>query len=144
MRNQVCSRPGHHDHARRQPKRRRGAIIVLTAILMIVLMALLALSIDTGYMYTMQTELDRSVDAAALAGAASLVEGNDTASDKIVEYLVRNPVGGDEGAISDDTLAEFTTQFLATHADDQHVRVQRPDGQPIVQKRGLDPTCKFP
>ena len=53
---------------------------MLTAILMIVLMALLALSIDTGYMYTMQTELDRSVDAAALAGAASLVEGTDIAS----------------------------------------------------------------
>ena len=50
---------------------------MLTAILMVVLMALLALSIDTGYMYTMQTELDRSVDAAALAGAASLVEGTD-------------------------------------------------------------------
>ena len=61
--------------------------------MLIVLMALLALSIDTGYMYTMQTELDRSVDAAALAGAASLIEGTDIAHERVIEYLVRNPVG---------------------------------------------------
>ena len=61
--------------ARRRRGSRRGTIIVLSAVLMIVLMGLLALSIDTGYMYTMQTELDRSVDAAALAGAAMLVQG---------------------------------------------------------------------
>ncbi len=40
MRKQVCSQTGHFDHARRVPQRRRGAIIVLTAILMIVLMGL--------------------------------------------------------------------------------------------------------
>jgi len=86
--------------ARRVPRHggRRGAIVLLTAVLLIVIMAVLALSIDTGYMYTMQTELDRSVDAAALAGAASLVDGPQVAGDKVVEYLVRNPVGGAGGA----------------------------------------------
>ncbi len=123
MRKQVCNQTGHVDRVRRNPKRRRGAIIVLTAILMVVLMGLLALSIDTGYMYTMQTELDRSVDAAALAGAASLVQGSSAASDKVVEYLVRNPVGNSNDAITDDRLAEFTTQFLADHSDDYDVRV---------------------
>jgi hypothetical protein len=90
---------------------------------MIVLMALLALSVDTGYMYTMQTELDRSVDAAALAGAASLVKGTNEASDKVVEYLVRNPVGGDESAITDARLADFTAQFLADHGDDYAISI---------------------
>ncbi len=122
MRKQVCRSVGPRDQARHRPPR-RGAIIVLTAILMVVLMGLLALSIDTGYMYTMQTELDRSVDAAALAGAASLVEGTDTASDKVVEYLVRNPVGGEEGSISDDRLAEFTALFLADHSGDYSVAI---------------------
>lgn len=140
MRNQVCRRPGHRDHARRQLPRRRGSIIVLTAILMIVLMALLALSIDTGYMYTMQTELDRSVDAAALAGAASLVEGPDYANDKVVEYLVRNPVGGDEGAITDDRLAEFTTRFLADHSDDYSVTI----GNWNAASSQLEPAEKYP
>ncbi len=113
---------------------------MLTAILMIVLMALLALSIDTGYMYTMQTELDRSVDAAALAGAASLVEGTDTAGDKIVEYLVRNPVGSNEGAVSNDQLAEFTTQFLAAHADDFTIQI----GNWNSDNGQLEPAEKYP
>ncbi len=123
MRHATCEQTGHGHLARRSKTRRPGAIIVLTAILLIVLMALLALSIDTGYMYTMQTELDRSVDAAALAGAASLVEGTDTAADKVVEYLVRNPVGDNPGAITDDTLAAFTSHFLHQHADDFSVAI---------------------
>ena len=44
-------------------------------------------------MYTMQSQLDRSVDAAALAGAAALIEGTDAANESVIEYLVRNPVG---------------------------------------------------
>ncbi len=139
MRRQVYCEVGQHNHARRRPPR-RGAIIVLTAVLMIVLMALLALSIDTGYMYTMQTELDRSVDAAALAGAASLVEGPDTASDKVVEYLVRNPVGDNVGAISNAQLAEFTATFLADHSGDYSVAI----GNWNATTGQLEPAAQFP
>ena len=114
---------------------------MLTAILMIVLMALLALSIDTGYMYTMQTELDRSVDAAALAGAASLVEGTDEASDKVVEYLVRNPVGGDEGAITDDRLAEFTTA-ISWPITPMTTQIQIGNWNPDTGQ--LEPAAKYP
>ncbi len=140
MRNRVCHQTGHFDSARRVLKRRRGAIIVLTAILMIVLMGLLALSIDTGYMYTMQTELDRSVDAAALAGAASLVDGTQQASDKVVEYLVRNPVGSSEGAITDERLAEFTSQFLADHGSDYDVQI----GNWNAVTGQLEPVSQYP
>lgn len=125
---------------RRVPSRRRGAIIVLTAVLLIVLMALLALTIDTGYMYTMQTELDRSVDAAALAGAATLVEGADQASDQVVEYLVRNPVGGSSRSIEDERLAEFTAQFLADHANDYELRI----GNWNSDTGQLEPAEKYP
>jgi hypothetical protein len=123
MRKFVSRNPGPCAPQRPATKPRRGATIVLTAILLVVMMALLALSIDTGYMYTMQTELDRSVDAAALAGACSLIKGTETANDQVVEYLVRNPVGGGEGAIGDDRLAEFTTQFLAQHEDDYSIEL---------------------
>ncbi len=140
MRKQVCNQTGHRDPARRTAKRRRGAIIVLTAIMMIVLMGLLALSIDTGYMYTMQTELDRSVDAAALAGAASLVKGTDEASDKVVEYLVRNPVGNSEGAVTNDRLAEFTAQFLADHGNDYQVQIG--NWNPVSGQ--LEPVAQYP
>ena len=97
---------------------RRGTILVLAALLMVIMMALLALSVDTGYMYTMQTQLDRSVDAAALAGASALVEGTDSADEKVIEYLVRNPVGKPQSVVTDDELVEMTAQFLAEHASD--------------------------
>lgn len=74
-------------------KRRRGAVIVLTALLMVFMMGLLALSVDVGYMMTVKTELKRATDAAALAGAAHLVEGTDVARLKAFEYFARNPVG---------------------------------------------------
>ncbi len=107
---------------RRRRGSRRGTIIVLSAVLMIVLMGLLALSIDTGYMYTMQTELDRSVDAAALAGAAMLVQGLDDANDSVVEYLVRNPVGNTEGAISELEINARVAKFLVDHDEDVQIQ----------------------
>lgn len=80
-------------HSRLRVKSRRGAILVLTALLMVFMMGLLALSVDVGYMMTVKTELKRSADAAALAGAAVLAEGVDAAQTKALEYLARNPVG---------------------------------------------------
>jgi Flp pilus assembly protein TadG len=102
-------------------RRRRGAIIVLAAVLMIVMMGMLALSIDTGYMYTMQSQLDRSVDAAALAGAAVLIDGTDVAHQEAIEYLVRNPVGKQATAVTNDKMVELTAQFLADHANDYEI-----------------------
>src|SRR5262245_15253625 len=77
----------------RKCKPRRGNIIVLTAVLMVVMMAFLALSVDVGYIYTTQTQLQRAVDAAALAGVQDLVNGTEQAQAAATEYLVRNPVG---------------------------------------------------
>ncbi len=108
--------------AHRKREARRGTIIVLSAVLMIMLMGLLALSIDTGYMYTMQTELDRSVDAAALAGAAALVQGMDVANDNVLEYLVRNPVGNAEGAIGELDIEARRIKFVTDHEDDFQIQ----------------------
>ena len=83
------------------------------------------MSIDTGYMYTMQTQLDRSVDAAALAGAAALIEGTDAANESVIEYLVRNPVGKPNTITTNDELVQLTAQFLAEHAERLRNRVGR-------------------
>jgi len=104
-------------------QRRRGAVIVLAATMMIVMMAMLALSVDVGYMYTMQTQLQRSVDAAALAGAGQLVEGQDAATGKVVEYLVRNPVGRQVFVCDDDNIELLVTQFLQEHQEDLEVHL---------------------
>jgi hypothetical protein len=102
-------------------RRRRGAIVVLSAVLMIIMMALLALSMDTGYMFTVQARLDRAVDAAALAGAAVLIDGEDQAEQTALEYLIRNPVGQPASILTSNELVELTAQFIAQHNNDYEI-----------------------
>lgn len=102
----------------RAPKRRRGAIAIFTAFLLVVLMACLALSIDTGYMYSMQTQLDRSVDAAALAGTSMLIDGEAAAQDMVVEYLVRNPLGETNSIEIDAQITTLKAEWLQEHEEE--------------------------
>ncbi|MDX1943777.1 MAG: VWA domain-containing protein [Pirellulaceae bacterium] len=103
--------------------RRKGNVIVLTAFLMIVMLALVALSVDVGYVYTLQAQLQRSVDAAALAGAGQLVEGPDVAQATATEYLVRNPVGSSMSVIDESALASTVTTFKNDHKNDYQLKV---------------------
>jgi len=73
---------------------RRGAILVLAAFLMVFMMGVLALTVDLGYMMTVDVEMKRATDAAALAGAGGLLDGPEEAEVQAFEYLARNPVGG--------------------------------------------------
>lgn len=140
----MCEQENHSLQRRRKTKRgrpaRKGTIIVLSAVLLVVMMGLLALSIDTGYMYTMQSQLDRAVDSAALAGAGSLVEGIDAANDQVVEYLVRNPVGPRNGTMAEDEMATAISQFLKDHEDDYDIRM----GHWNLQTGQLDLTNELP
>ncbi len=78
----------------RQPnEKRRGNVLVLSALLMVFMLVMVAFATDVGYICLMRGELQRAVDAAALAGAAELQYGVPEAQAKAKEYLVRNPVG---------------------------------------------------
>jgi hypothetical protein len=55
-------------------KPRSGTVLVFTVFLMICLFAMLAFSVDLGYLALVRTQAQRTADAAALAGAASLYE----------------------------------------------------------------------
>lgn len=55
-------------------RRRRGNILVLSALMMIGLMALLAMAVDIGYLCVARNELQRTADAAALAAGWELVD----------------------------------------------------------------------
>lgn len=74
--------------------KRKGAIIALTAVLVITLMAMLAFSIDTGYMLSAQTDLQRSVDAGALAGAGAIADGTGAADSTVRDFIMANPIVG--------------------------------------------------
>lgn len=117
--------------------RRRGAILVLSAGLMIVMMSMLAFSIDAGYMFTMKTELQRAIDSAALAAAGSLVDGEEVAGQRLVEYLIRNPVGSNGFTVEEDELDEQISRFMRKHADDLEVTVGHWDAEAIDPETGL-------
>ncbi len=57
---------------RRLSHRHRGAIAVLAAFLLVVLLGMVAFAIDVGYIAYAKAELQRSADAAALAAATEL------------------------------------------------------------------------
>lgn len=87
--------------------RRRGAILVLTALLLVFLVTLVAFTIDIGYMLAVRSEAKRATDAAALAGAGALVEGPESARVEAFEFLNRNPVGSKIYATDEDWLLQL-------------------------------------
>lgn len=109
--------------AGRGPARRRGNIVVFSAFLMILMMAMIAFAVDIGYMCTMRAQLQRAVDAAALAGAGDLVTGVDEAEATAREYLMRNPVGSPFTVIDESALAEALVQFETDHEDDYEFKI---------------------
>jgi Flp pilus assembly protein TadG len=101
---------------------RRGNIIVFSAFLMVAMMAMLALSVDVGYICTMRAQLQRAVDAAALAGVQDLVKGTEQAQARAMEYLCRNPVGASMPYIDEAQLAANLAKFESEHGDDFDVK----------------------
>lgn len=59
-----------HRKHRRKPQR-RGAIVVLAAILAVVMLGFMAFAIDLGYLFLVRTQLQAAADSAVLAAAAS-------------------------------------------------------------------------
>ncbi|HEY1598984.1 MAG TPA: VWA domain-containing protein [Pirellulales bacterium] len=74
--------------------RRKGAIAVLAAIFMVVMLGMVAFSVDVGYIANTQAELQRACDASALAAAGALVNGNGAATTAAQSYLAMNNVAG--------------------------------------------------
>ena len=53
-------------------QQRNGAVIVMVAVMLVVLLGCVALAVDIGYLYVARAELQRAADAAAMAGALAL------------------------------------------------------------------------
>ena len=56
----------------------RSALLVLTALLLPVFFACAGVAVDLGSMYAHKSNLQNAVDAAALAGAAGYIAGEET------------------------------------------------------------------
>lgn len=75
---------------------RKGSIIVLVSVLIVVLIAMAAFTVDVAYMQMVRTELRASTDAAARAGAEALArtQSRSTAIQTAIDTAARNRVGG--------------------------------------------------
>ena len=105
-----------HRSARRK-RSRKGAIIVLTLIFLTAMLVVLALTLDLGYVTASRAELQRATDAAALAGAGGMIEGNEVAQSQAFEYFARNPLGG-KSVYQATNWPTLSAQWLATHPHD--------------------------
>jgi Flp pilus assembly protein TadG len=99
-------------HPHRGWKRQRGTILLFLVISLVALIGVAALATDVGHVWAVRTELQRTVDASALAAAANLVDPTNTtvtldqARDNAETYGAQNPADG--VAISIDRNADVT------------------------------------
>lgn len=95
-----------HIHILRNRNRRRGVVVVQVAVLLSVLLGFVALTVDLGQVHVVRTELQRTADAAALAGASAFT------SDDMMR--IRMGTGGDETplAVRTDAVAR-AAQFAS-------------------------------
>lgn len=117
--------------------RRRGNILALTAVLMVVLIAFVALAVDVGYLYTVRNELQRTADAAAIAAAWELADrdGNATNSNATnlsssarsyaVQYASFNKVGAESPLLASD---DVNVGYMANPSDPNDALVATPSG----------------
>lgn len=77
-----------------RPQRRRGAILVVSAVLLVAMFGFLSFTVDIGYITLVRTQLQNAADAAAIAGAHGLTVSPDEARDAAYEVALQNPVAG--------------------------------------------------
>ena len=73
-------------------KRRRGVVAVQVACAATAIFGLTALTIDVGYLYQANAEMQRAADASALAGASGLMLGSEPVHQRAIAVAARNPV----------------------------------------------------
>ncbi len=104
------------------PDRRRGNVVVLTAVFMVAFSAMVAFSVEVGYMLLVRTELQRSADAAALAAAQELMgDVTDpyrigTARQVAADYVARNRILGQSTAVDLNVFNDVEGDVVIGHA----------------------------
>lgn len=98
---------------------RRGATIVLVAVVVAVILGMAAISVDLAMLMKMRSDAQRTADAAALAGASAYLTGDALAArplarDRALEYAARNYVGGTNVDTSGQTLAAAGSNWTVT------------------------------
>jgi hypothetical protein len=75
--------------------RHRGTVVVSVAVSLVVILGFAACAIDLGYLLLVRTQAQRTVDAAALAGASAVTEINlSLVNTRSINTALQNPVNG--------------------------------------------------
>jgi Flp pilus assembly protein TadG len=97
----------------------RGAVLAFTAITMVVLLGFVGMALDGARGYVTRSRLSRAVDAAALAGAKSLRQGQQAADASARSLAAANGVTPAQGvnlsiSFSQNSVGENTVRVTAT------------------------------
>ena len=125
-------------------KNRRGAILVMTGILLLVLIGMAAVAMDAGRLHAAHNELRTSADAAALAGARQLLHGGAGAEADARAFALRNRALGEDVVVEQVRFGvwnSLTRTFVATApgaADAVEVTVRKETKSILPQLFGDD------
>jgi len=133
----------------RRPKSRKGAVVVLVAFLLIPLLAMVAFTVDYGYLLKVRTDLQRTADMASLAAVQSLIPAADGTQDLAsVRSVLRSYAASNAGtsyhnlnsgiAISQfDSSTTFSNTATGFQVLDSDIEIGRYDPATIYSKVSL-------
>jgi Flp pilus assembly protein TadG len=115
----------------RRPRPRRGVIVLLAAVLMVVVLGMLAFAVDIGFIANSRAEAQNVADAAALAGVGKLAEqlrkapildgtpvqtlqDLQNARDEAIAFALKNRIASQNAEVK---TAEVEIGYLANPAD---------------------------
>lgn len=118
-----------HSETVRPSDKRRGAILVLSAVLMVVLLGFVAMTVDVGFIQLTRTQLQAAADASALSGAMELSAVETPA---IVRQNARNAAvetaamyrAGNQSSVTIDPIADITFGKLVWNSTSQSYTIQ--------------------
>jgi hypothetical protein len=119
----------------------RGSAMIMVAVCLLAIIAIAGVAIDSAVMVTTRTQLQNAADAAALAGASGLLEGDqDTAIARAISFASFNGAMLDSGA-----APVVITEDDVTFPEDDIVRVvthrtqATGDGVRVFFRKVVDP-----
>mgnify|MGYP000371466788 CR=1 FL=1 len=94
----------------RRRRQRKGAIAVLAAVALIIMVSMLAFALDIGFISSVRTDMQAAVDAGALAGAGELFNGEQSAERVAKRFVLVNA----------QTRPDVTTNQIVTDVEVGH------------------------
>lgn len=111
------------------PQRQGGAVAVMVALCMLVLLAVVGLVVDGGLAYLVKARLNAAVDAAALAGARAVPDGNTQAEQ----------IASAQQAAADFFAANIPSNYMLSQPQLQSVNVTFNQGMATIDVRAQAP-----